>query len=108
MKVLIFLIVLSANSPTWAEPISFLGTNEEGVELSSSIDEAAYESHLRDSLRIMESTIDQNFSGENFVDNGKFRLSAIGLALGATGEIGVGPFKLGAGIRQRFVFRRQQ
>lgn len=106
MKILLVLGLLIINHPLYAGEITFLGTTEEGKEIGHSLEEEAYEQHLRESLKLMEATADQHLLREKFVASGKFRLSMIVLGLGASGEIGIGPFKLGAGIRHRFYFRR--
>jgi hypothetical protein len=35
-----------------------------------------------------------------------WKLEKISLGLGATGEIGIGPYQLGTSVKQRFVFTR--
>lgn len=106
MKLFLLGVLMFPWSELKASEIIYIGSTEAGDELSHSLDEKDYERHLTETLASLDAVVDQHATKEMAVSGNKFRLSQIVLGLGASGEIGVGPFKLGAGIRHRTYYKR--
>lgn len=106
MKILILAVLICTVNQAYAGEITYLGVSENGQELSQSLNEKEFEQHLDLTLSALESIAEQQVSTQAEATSNKFRLSQIVLGLGASGEIGIGPFKLGAGIRHRTYYKR--
>lgn len=106
MKLFLMAVLICTWNEVKASEITYLGVSENGQELSQSFDEKEYEQHLAATLIALDGIVDQQVSTQMVMASGKFKLSQIVLGLGANGEIGIGPFKLGAGIRHRAYYKR--
>lgn len=106
MKLLMMMSLLCFGLNARANGVTFLGTTDSGEEMVSTLDVNEYEKHLSQTLSTMDATIEQKMSPAVMEGRGPLRLKMIVLGLGANGEIGIGPFKMGAGIRHRAFFRR--
>lgn len=105
MKIFLLAVLICTWSEVRADEITYLGLSGDGLELSHAFNEKEYEQHLTETFGALDSVVEQESSKLTIAD-GKFRLSQIVLGLGASGEIGIGPFKLGAGIRHRTYYKR--
>ena len=82
-----------------------LGLNEEGKKLSAKISSDDYKSFLKNSLQAVDSKLANLKDAQ--VSNESWKLTYISIGLGAKFDIGFSSFKLGSGIRQRYIYRRQ-
>jgi hypothetical protein len=96
MKTLLLLLLISSSSFA-AIPV----VAPEGV--IGSITSAEYS----ETLVTLKDSVDRDLISNVQVNNtNKWKLSQIWVGLGLTGEIGIGPFKLGTTLKQRFLFVR--
>ena len=105
MKILLIVAFLCLGNLARASEIAFI-VEDNGTEMSQSISDEAYTIHLTESFAIMDAAVEQQVASMNLTPAKKFHLTLIGVGLGANGDIGVGPFKIGAGIRQRAYYMR--
>ena len=106
MKLFLIAVLICTWNEVKASEITYLGLTESGLELSHAFEGKEYEQHLTESFLALDSIVDQQLSTQLALPERKFKLSQIVLGLGANGEIGIGPFKLGAGIRHRSYYKR--
>lgn len=106
MRLVLIMSLLCAGLNAFANEVTFLGTNDAGEEMTSAISTTDYEKHLTQTFDTLDATIEQKMPVAVMESKGPLRLKMIVLGLGANGEIGIGPFKVGAGIRHRAFFRR--
>lgn len=105
MKFILMIVLICSWSELWASEITYIGITDSGQELNHSFDEKEYESHLSETLLALDSLVEQQTTNQ-IAPAKKFKLSQIVLGIGANTEIGVGPFKLGTGIRHRSYYKR--
>lgn len=106
MKFFLMAVLICSWNELKASEITYIGMTESGTELTHNFEEKEYEQHLSETLFAFDIIVDQRTSGQIAVSGGKFSLTQIVLGLGVNGEIGIGPFKLGAGIRHRSYYKR--
>lgn len=105
MKVLLLMTLLSLPLAQATE-VTYLGTSDAGTEMEHALGEKEYEQLLSESLTLLDTTLEQNAPVRVEDNRKKFRLSMIVLGLWTIGQVGIGPFKLGAGIRHRSFYKR--
>jgi uncharacterized protein YpmS len=101
-KILVILIFIGNCQAAAIKVLAWDGSSEVIV------DEITTEQYQR-TLTLIKSALDtQIISGlANYQEQGpSWRLAKISLGLGASGEIGIGPFKFGKALKQRFIYSR--
>lgn len=99
MGLLFVLFVFQAQ----AEEIKVIGLSKRGINVRG-----ISNSNYIESLFSMKKAVDhQLVDGLKSVQaNSRWKLSKFSVGLGASGEIGIGPFQIGASIKQRLFYSR--
>jgi hypothetical protein len=102
----IFLTIFFSFSLFAEEGIPVVGLDGEGHEMITSISSKKYQElldyEINKSTDLLANRMDQNLL---IIGDRILHLDGILVGMGASGEIGLGPFKLGAGVNQQFYFR---
>ena len=102
MKFSIIILLLIA-CPVYSQEIYFYALSPKGKMIRSHISSEQYKENLKSTVLAVQNLI-PNFDEQ--LTLGVWKLKTISIGVGSSGEIGLGPFKLGGGIRQRFYFGR--
>ncbi len=99
-KILIFLIFIGTSH---AGPIRIIGHTRNSTYIYSEMKPEDY----IETLKRTKSALDEKVVQSLKADQGKsWKLNKISVGLGVTGEVGIGPYKFGKSLKQRFVFTR--
>ncbi len=101
MKILLYSVLLSLHS--FAADIPIVALDASGVETGGSISRADFKKSVRFALAKSNEIANQQIQ----VADHQFVLEQINVGFGASGEIGIGPFAIGAGVRHRYIFKRK-
>lgn len=86
---------------SFASEVYFVGASENEVK-TEKMSLKDYQNVILETQKSFNSIIDD----KDLFQKSKFKLKAISLGVGASFEIGIGPWKRGFGIRQRFFYQR--
>ena len=71
---------------------------------SASMSKEDYQQYFKQTLKTIDGEVSNAI--EVATANPSWKLTYVSVGIGAKGDIGLGPFKVGAGIRKRFIFKR--
>lgn len=101
MKLLLLLLTIAL--PIWSNhDIIFIGAD--GNEQVHQVTRDQYKNYFEQCIKTFTKKIEELPSIQNKQSN--WYLSEVSIGIGLKTDIGIGPFKLGAGIRKRFFFER--
>ena len=103
MKMFLFLMLipLSLNAGT----LRVIGVSERGDLHEEEMNKKDYQNLLIHTKTAMDQMVEKNLS--SFDDKGQgWQLDKISIGIGTAGEFGVGPYKFGKTLKQRFVYTR--
>lgn len=104
MKKYILGMILTISFSTQAQELNVIGW-QNGNEIVEKLSTKKYQKLLKQTENALGELIESEF---NDLDNKSFsyKLSTICFGIGASGEVGLGPWKIGTGFRQRFYYKR--
>lgn len=104
MHKLLFGAMLALSLTANAQTLKIIGW-QDGKEIIQNLSSENYLKVLNQTEEQFDRLISQELSD---LENKRlgYKLSTICLGIGASGEIGLGPWKVGTGFRQRFYYKR--
>jgi hypothetical protein len=101
IKIFTFLFIMSSSHAA----IHVIGSNGDSEEVLGTLSQEEYSKTLLATKQGIDHEIMTALSTPESRRT-KWKLRRISVGLGATGEIGIGPYKFGSAIKQRFIYAR--
>ncbi len=102
----IFVLLCLAFNPVYALDIPVIGRTTDSRYIYGAISEENYIETLTQLKAGIDSQLISTLPANSDKSPG-LKLKKISVGLGASGEIGIGPYKFGKAVKQRFVYGRQ-
>ncbi len=99
-KIIIFFLFLNV---CHAGPIPIIGHTRNSTYIYSEMMPEDYIEILKITKSALDEKVVQSLNAEA---SKNWKLNKISIGLGVTGEVGIGPYKFGKSLKQRFVFTR--
>jgi hypothetical protein len=98
------LVLFALVASALAGPIKVIGLTDDSTVIIQEISSADYRRSLSTMLSEVEQQLIIPLAPKD--SSGNWHLKRIVVGLGMTGEIGIGPYKIGTALKQRFVYGR--